>query len=269
MFIDIDGASIYVKEAGSGKDHALLLHGVPDTAELWNQVIAGIKNNYRCFAPDMPGFSRSGIPRHFAFTFDHYAEFVDELIDAANINTPLNLIIHDWGGIHGMLWACKYPHKVKRIVGGSFPFSKHYKWHEWASIWRTPVLGELSMLLINWLIFHWEIKRGSKRLSREQIRAQYVGRASLPLTRKTVLKMYRSADPHLFDQFSTQLKTLIETTPIDLIWGQNDPYIPLDEARYINSRSIKVVPNCGHWVPEEAPEEYIDIILKDPGDNGR
>lgn len=260
MFVEIDRSPIYVKAQGEGEP-ALLLHGVPDSADLWNDVINGISHKFKCYAPDLPGFHRSGIPSGFEFTFEHYADFVDQLVEQLEIDTPLTLIVHDWGGIFGLLWANKYPEKVRRIIGGDFPFSHLYKWHEWATIWRTPLLGEISMWLMNWPLFHWEIKRGSKRLKKDQIRATYDGKVTKKETRKNVLKLYRSANPDNFNHWASKQKQLASLVPFQLFWGQNDLYVPTHQAHLMHAHSVTVIPNCGHWVPSEAPEEVIKLIL--------
>jgi pimeloyl-ACP methyl ester carboxylesterase len=261
VYIEIDQAPIYVNIEGKGED-ALLLHGVPDSAEIWNSLIDKIKGQYTCHAPDLPGFYRSGIPENYIFDFDHYADFIDAMVTELKLSTPLTLVIHDWGGIYGMLWACKYPHKVKRIVGGDFPFSHLYKWHEWATIWRKPVLGELSMLLMNWPLFKWEFKRSSRRLSVQDMKDSYHGKVTQWRTRNTVLKMYRSADTEKFLQWSSRQKNLADSVPIELIWGEDDPYVQSQQATHMHPRSVTVIKNCGHWPPKEAPEEYSQVLLK-------
>ena len=260
MFIELGNKPIYVNVQGQGED-ALLLHGVPDSAEIWGSLIERVEHKYRCFAPDLPGMHRSSVPEGFEFNFVSYADFIDELVTKLEIKTPLTLVIHDWGGIYGMLWACKYPHKVKRIIGGDFPFSHQYKWHEWATIWRLPVLGEISMLAMNWPLFKWELKRSSRRLSTDQIKSTYRGRVTKVRARKTVLKMYRSANVEYFYDWQQKQKDLAGAVPIDLIWGEDDLYVPPCNAQLMAHRSLNVVPDCGHWVPQEVPEFYEKLML--------
>jgi len=262
MYVTIKQAAIHVTQSGQGDD-ALLLHGVPDSAAIWAPVMAGIEQHYRCHAPDLPGFYRSDIPQDFQFNLDHYADFIDQLVTALELKTPLTLVMHDWGGLFGMLWACKYPHKVKRIVGGDFPFHPTYRWHAWARVWRTPILGELSMALMNWPLFKWELKRSSRQLDEADIRATYESKVTQKRMRDTVLKLYRSADTEKFSAWLAKQSALAAKTPIDLIWGAEDVYVSSAQADNIQHSSLQVVPDCGHWPPLETPEVYIRTLLNE------
>ncbi len=260
MFVEINNAPIYVDEKGSGEP-ALFLHGVPDSAELWNSVVDEVSEQYQCHVTDLPGFYRSGIPENYEFTIKHYGEYVNKLVEALDIPAPFTLVAHDWGGIFAMSFACQYPEKVKRIVGGSFPFSHLYKWHPWAAVWRTPVLGELSMLAMNHALFAWELKRGGPHLTQEQINETYHDKATLWRTRWTILKLYRSANPRNFLPYQNDLERLAQKVNLDIIWGAKDKYVPTHMADLLHPHSKTVVENSGHWVPLEVPSEFSKLIL--------
>lgn len=259
MFVEIDNAPIYVNIEGQGEP-ALFLHGVPDSADMWKSVVAQVSSNFHCFVPDLPGFYRSGIPESFEFNLQYYGQFVNRFVEEMHIETPLTLVAHDWGGIFAMSFACQFPHKVKRIVGGSFPFSHLYRWHPWARIWQTPGLGELSMLALNKALFDWELKRGGALLTQKQIDESYYGKATLWRARWTILKLYRSAKPSRFLAFQNQLEQLAEQVDIECLWGAKDKYIPTHMADMMHAKSKQVLPECGHWVPLEAPSQLAELI---------
>lgn len=260
MHLPLTHADIYLTQRGQGES-ALFLHGVPDSAELWGAVIDGVQHQYRCCAIDLPGFRHSTYDAGFRFEFKHYAELINELVEQLALPTPLTLVVHDWGGIFGLLWAARYPYKVKRIVGGSFPFDARYRWHAWARLWRTPLLGELSMLGMNWPLYHWAIKRSSKQLSTAYIKHNYQYVAQRMSTRSTVLKLYRSANRENFQHWQQRVQQLMAQVPTDLLWGDADPYIPVQHAHLLPAHSLKVIKNCGHWVPREAPKAFIQSLL--------
>ncbi|KZZ78927.1 hypothetical protein A3767_01765 [Oleiphilus sp. HI0133] len=260
MFVEIDQAPIYLKVDGEGEP-ALFLHGVPDSADMWNPLVQKVKDSFTCYTTDLPGIHRSGVPESFEFELKHYGQYINDLVEAAGIQTPFTLVAHDLGGIYAMSFACQFPEKVKRFVGGSFPFSHLYRWHPWAAVWRTPLLGELSMLLMNKAVFHWELGRGGPLLSREQIDESYEGKVDRWAPRKTILKMYRSATPRLFLPFQCMLERFAQQVDVDLVWGRRDKYVPTHMAAMMHPKSTRVIPECGHWVPLEAPDILAEVLL--------
>ena len=77
----------------------LLLHGFPDSAELWQFVIPHLKkSNLRIVAPDLLGYggtSKPTTPEHFNVRFMVYD--IVEILDAENIHAPIIPMGHDWG----------------------------------------------------------------------------------------------------------------------------------------------------------------------------
>jgi pimeloyl-ACP methyl ester carboxylesterase len=120
MSLVIQGVNVYLTDCGSGSP-LLFLHGAPDSAEMWSGVLEQLKDQHRCFAPDLPGFGRSAAPADFSCSLENMACFLDELIEEAAIPTPLNLVVADFGATYGLSWAVTSPHKIGRlaIVGGS------------------------------------------------------------------------------------------------------------------------------------------------------
>ncbi len=60
----VQGVRVHLLEEGSGPP-VLLLHGNPDTSELWRGVTSRLKERYRCLAPDLPGFGASALTSGF------------------------------------------------------------------------------------------------------------------------------------------------------------------------------------------------------------
>lgn len=252
MGLMVQGVDVYLIDRGAGQP-ILFLHGVPNTAEVWAETIAYLSPSYRCLAPDLPGFGRSIAPKSFACSLENRADFIDELIGAIGITAPLNLVVHDHGGPYGLAWAVKHPEKVRRIVIMNTLFHSDYRWHIWARIWRTPLLGELSMLMMNWPLFLWEVRRGSRRLTREQIRQFYTFVS--PMMKQMGLRLYRATDPEVFVGWEDALLQLTERIPTLVLWGDHDPYIAKHFAERFGARVVQHFPDCGHWVANEASEE--------------
>jgi alpha/beta hydrolase fold len=64
--LEVNGISLHVEDHGSGKP-VLLLHGWPDSANLWrNQIPFLVANGFRAIAPNLRGFGASERPEGVA-----------------------------------------------------------------------------------------------------------------------------------------------------------------------------------------------------------
>ena len=52
------------------------------------------------------------------------------------------LVVHDWGGLIGLRWACDHPAAARAIVISSTGFFSDGQWHGLADAMRTPGTGE-------------------------------------------------------------------------------------------------------------------------------
>jgi len=255
----VQNHKVHFERSGQGPP-ALFMHGVPDTADIWKDVIAGVRDRYTCHAADFMGIHRSAENPDFNYSFDGYADWVEALVQALGIDQPLTLVVHDWG-LTGLAWACKYPQRIVRIVVANTVFTHLYKWHFWARVWRIPILGELAMLSMNRFIFRREMRRGSRKLSREQIDHAYQGAFATFRSRFVVLKMYRSADPAMLIGWEARYAALAQSVPVKVLWGEHDPYLPRWVSGCFATQDVEFIAGCGHWVPAEAPERVVAALL--------
>ncbi len=245
-------------ESGVGAP-CLLLHGNPDTAELWRDVMKGLELRHRCLAPDLPGFGGSSVTGTFDCSLESMAQWVDEWVVALGIKPPFDLVVHDFGGPYGLSWAIRHPHKVRRIAILDSLYFADYRWHAWARIWRTPMLGELSLWLMNRWIFHWELRRGGPRLPSTHILETYQGLT--PEMKRMVLQLYRATDSDKFAGWEEAMLALTSRVPSCVMWGAKDPYIPVRYAKRWGTERVRIFPECGHWLPMEAPAEVASELL--------
>ncbi len=258
MVLQVCKTQLFVKEQGTGAP-LLFLHGNPDTADVWDEVIHRLHPLYRCIAPDLPGFGRSAALPDRDASFESLGEFVDHLLEAAGVDLPLNLVTHDFGGAFGMAWAAQHPDKVRRLVIINHPFFiGDYRWHIWARIWRTPVLGELSLQAMCSPAFYRIVRYGSRQLTHESIRQAYSSIS--PQWKRTVLRLYRAANPADFRAWEPRMRRMTAQVPTLVLWGMHDPWVPRWVADRFGAQRVVELPDCGHWPPAEGPERVATEI---------
>jgi pimeloyl-ACP methyl ester carboxylesterase len=118
---------------------AVLVHGVPETARLWDGVIARLHRD-DTMALSLPGFD-APLPAGFTATMDDYAEWLIRELEA--IGEPVDLVGHDWGGGFTLRAVSLRPDLVRTWVTDAAGLADvSFEWHEFAKLWQTPGAGE-------------------------------------------------------------------------------------------------------------------------------
>lgn len=251
----IQRASIFIRACGEGET-VLCLHGNPDSSRLWSPLFAELHarqalGDIRCVAPDLPGFGRSEIPPGFDFEKQSLADFLRDTLDALEIRSPVNLLVHDVGGIYGLAFAAAYPKRVKRILITNTLFFPDYRWHFFARLWRTPLLGEIAMRLMTRPLFEIILRLGSRKLDRTTIHEIY--HHYTISVRRMILELYRACDPEDFYDWERRYLQLAADIPVRVLWGTRDPFIEKEFAHRFGTGDVRLLKDCGHWVPLEEP----------------
>jgi pimeloyl-ACP methyl ester carboxylesterase len=259
MTLDVGRTNIHLIDEGQGIP-VLLLHGNPDSSEVWTAIIPGLSPGYRCIAPDLPGFGRSNAPRDIDYSLEGMASWVDELVAELGIEEPLHLVVHDIGGPFGLAWAVRHPDKVRSIVIMNTVFASDYRWHLFGRLWRTPVIGELVQALTTRGGFTRELRRASRKLTRDQIHRTYA--LITPSVKRMMLRWYRAADPRNFAGWEEQLRVVLGRKPSLVLWADHDPYIPARFADSFGAGTVEHVLGSGHWLPAEMPDQMVQRLLR-------
>ncbi|HET6908516.1 MAG TPA: alpha/beta fold hydrolase, partial [Mycobacteriales bacterium] len=106
------GIEVFVEGPDDGAP-VLLLHGWPDTHDLWrNQVKALTEGGFRTIAPDLRGFGASDKPADIeAYALQHSVVDMVAVLDALGIAKTL-LVAHDWGAALGWGLASFLPDRI-------------------------------------------------------------------------------------------------------------------------------------------------------------
>lgn len=253
----IGDAAIYLIDEGAGVP-TLFLHGNPDSAELWRGPIARLRDRFRCLAPDLPGFGRSGVPAGFDGSLAAMARFVDELAMALGIDEPLNIVGHDFGGRFALAWAIAHPERARRVVVSNASFSSAYRWHAVARLLRTPILGEVLMALTNGATLDRTLRKDAPKLPRGHFQRaeELYGRSA----KRMALRLYRAGGPASFQGWEERLPALTARVPTCVIWGDRDPYAPADTAESFGAREVHHLADYGHWAVIEAEAEVAALL---------
>ncbi len=94
----------------------VFLHGFPEGAFVWDELMSHFADRYRCVAPNLRGYERSSAPTEVAaYRPKALMADVDALIAQLG-GTVEALVAHDWGGAVAWKFAVKHADRLRRLV---------------------------------------------------------------------------------------------------------------------------------------------------------
>jgi epoxide hydrolase 4 len=286
------GITLSCRAAGSPDAPLLLfLHGFPEAAFVWDEMLAHFAPHYRCVAPNLRGFERSSAPEPVeAYRPRHLVADVVALVaelshrrgaPTANPLPPLAaLIAHDWGGAVAWNVAAQHPGLMQRLVIINSPHPatflrelKHSPEQQAASAYMNFLCRPDAEALLAaddfarlWPLFAnmgalQGTHAGAGWLT-EAVKAQYreVWRAGLRggcnYYRASPLRPPTPADQSLMQlQFPPEFVTV--RVPTHVVWAEADIALPvalLDGLEaFVPQLTLTRVPAATHWIIHEQP----------------
>ncbi len=246
-------AGLSYREAGPADGPvALLLHGFPESSFMWDPVMPAIAGaGWRAVAPDFAGFgdSRPDPPG----TWERHIEALERFRGELGIERCVP-VMHDWGGLIGMRWACDHPDAVRALVISSTGFFSDGKWHGMAKALKEEGTGDQVMDGFTREGFEAVMRLSSNGMTDEAI-GEYWKAFETVAGRQGVLELYRSGDFSKLEGYD--LAGL--GVPALLVWGEEDEFAPVAGAhrfeRELPDTDLVVVKGARHFVWEDAPEE--------------
>ncbi len=240
----------------------VFVHGNPGSSADWRELMQAVAPSARVIAFDMPGFGRADKPANYPYSVEGGATFLSEALRQLGV-VRAHLVVHDFGGPWGLTWAAMNPLAVGSITLINTGVLKDYRWHTMARIWRTPVLGELQMLITNRSGFGWSLRKGSPR----GLPQAFIDRMYDELdkgTRSAILKLYRATSdaPERTHMLASLLRPI--NPPTLVVWGAADPYLPVRYAEQqretFPKAQVVLLPDSGHFPFADNPQAVIDVV---------
>ena len=265
---EIDGVSVFYREAGSRENPTvLLLHGFPTSSHMFRELIPALADEYHVLAPDYPGFGQSDMPSvdEFEYTFDHFAEIVETLIDELEIAT-YSLYLMDYGAPVGYRIAARSPDRVQTLIvqnGNAYDEGLREFWDPIKAFWadRSEENGDALCGLLTLEATKWQFLTGIRDTSRispdnwdhVQPLLDREGNQEIQLQ----LFFDYGSNPPLYPEWQAYFRE--HQPPMLIVWGQNDPIFPAEGAhaykRDLDNLEFHLI-DTGHF----ALEEDLDFI---------
>lgn len=275
-WVEANGLTFEVAEAGKGDRLALCLHGFPELHYSWrHQMPVLAEMSYRVWAPNMRGYGGTDRPQgKQAYRLANLAADVAALIDASGAS-EVTLIAHDWGAIVAWYFAIRKLRLLKALVILNVPHPlcgrrEMRHWRQLRKSWyifffQLPRLGE-RMLGRDGAAPIGRIFRDSAvnkhRFTREEVEP-YRAAAARPGALTAMLNYYRALlqMPDIRDIGDGRV-----AVPTLILWGEQDVAIDIrvldGTEAYVPDLTVKRFPHASHWVQQDIPDE-INAALRE------
>jgi haloacetate dehalogenase len=283
--ITVNGISINLVHGGGGPP-LLLLHGYPQTHVEWHKVAPRLAAHYTVVAPDLRGYGDSDKPAAPNGDLSVYCKRTTAQ-DAVEVMAKLgfdsfHVVGHDRGARVGHRMALDYPERVRTFTSldvvpsqAAFDYMDSqlsFSWFHW-HLMRQPsplpetMIGNSAKVYLDFLLEQWTAIDGSIT---EGAYAEYLRCFSDPETIRATCLDYRGVELDLIHDEADRGRKL--TCPVLVLWGGDMAKRPgwqtgahLDMLTVWQERALDVrgkALDCGHFLPEERPEEMTAELLR-------
>jgi pimeloyl-ACP methyl ester carboxylesterase len=103
----IEGKKIFYRIYGNGKQ-LMLIHGFPETGNVWKNQVENLKDKFQLIIPDMPGSGNSEMVEDMSM--EGMAKVLKAVIDNESVGPrSLTMVGHSMGGYIALAFAENYP----------------------------------------------------------------------------------------------------------------------------------------------------------------
>jgi pimeloyl-ACP methyl ester carboxylesterase len=255
--VRVGEAETFVGETGTGPD-VVFLHGNPDTHVLWSELARRLAPEHHCLAPDLPGWGRSRPPRGYDCSLAQQAAWVKGVFDGLALPRA-HLVVHDIGGSFGLAFAALHPERIQTLTIFNTSFFADFRWHTIGKAWRTPIVGELVMLLAPKKLFIRGFTGDSPAMPLAYAEHAYREFDRWPVKRM-ILRWYRAMTyARVMPGWTEAMLAATRAIPKQVIWGMTDGYVPAATADRF-AAPVHRIEEHGHWSMMEAPDVAAPLV---------
>lgn len=282
-YAEVGEVMLHYVTAGSGPP-VVLLHGWPQTWYEWRLVIPALAERYTVIAPDLRGLGDSSRPLT-GYDKRTIANDIWQLVNGKLGHQKFLLVGHDWGGPTAYALAASHPEAVTKLAivdvvipgdGGDFSQGGR-RWHH--QFHMTPDLPEALVLGRERLYLQWFYQTFAYRPGAidDEALDEFTRTYSQPGAMRAGFNFYRAIGEdakvnaaQLATGFRLPMPVLAVGGGVSYPHGRGrGPDVEASMRRVANDVRGAVIPECGHFVPEEAPETLSRLLLEFFAEKGR
>lgn len=265
-WFDSSQGRVHYIDEGSGPP-LLLCHGNPTWSFLYRDVIVGLRNRFRCIAPDYLGFGLSERPTGYGYTVQEHARIVGELVDFLDLDGYLSMG-QDWGGPVTMAVDTVRADRVRGVVLGNTWFwpADTLRMKAFSRVMSSRVM-QRAILNRNFFVERL-IPVGTSRTLTPLEMDHYRAVQPSPEARRGVAELPKQilAARPLLQRLEHEVPETLGSKPALFVWGMKDFAFPpaqtLPRMRATFPDHVVVeLPGANHFMQEDEPGRIAEAII--------
>ena len=265
-WFDSSQGRVHYIDEGSGPP-LLLCHGNPTWSFLYRDVIAGLRDRFRCIAPDYLGFGLSERPSGYGYTVQEHARIVGELVDFLDLDGYLSMG-QDWGGPVTMAVDTVRADRVRGVVLGNTWFwpADTLRMKAFSRVMSSRAM-QRAILNRNFFVERL-IPVGTSRTLTPLEMDHYRDVQPSPEARRGVAELPKQilAARPLLQRLEHEVPKTLGSKPALFVWGMKDFAFPpaqtLPRMRATFPDHVVVeLPGANHFMQEDEPGRIAAAII--------
>lgn len=275
------------KVAGTGIDYVIgghgptlvLIHGYPQTWYEWHDIMPALAKHYTVIAPDLPGAGRSDAPAS-GYDKKSMAAKLHVLLASLGEDQDVNVVGHDIGTMVAYAYAAQYPKTVKKLVLSEAPIPDAGLYDFPSLTAQGPGAWHFGFFSLQTGLPESLIQGRELTWTKGFMRGIAVHKDALTDDDLKVFASYLRDYAHLEASFAwfrafpqdiadnARFRKNKLTMPVLAIGadGSLGSSVGKQVRKYATHVTPVVVPDSGHWIYEEHPEEMTSLLLQFLGD---
>jgi len=234
-------------EVHGGGEPIIFDHGMWDDCSVWNSQIQFFETKHKVIAYDHRGHGRSDKPKG-NYSIQTLADDLYSLIQELNLE-KVTLVAHSTGGMAALLFALNHPDKISKLVlVGS----------------AARLSAPQSFMLMLWYILPYKtfvrLMTRNKYYKPSQQVLEHALDMALNVPRHVAYECWKE----LANNYDTSRSLYRINVPTFITVGKKDMTMSVGKSLILNKRiqgsELRIIPDCGHMVMLEKPDELNQVL---------
>jgi epoxide hydrolase 4 len=268
-YAEVNRIRLHYVTQGEG-ELVLLLHGFPEFWYSWRYQIPVLARHFKVVVPDLRGYNDSDKPTS-GYDLDTLSADIHGLIENLGYQRA-HVVGHDWGGTIAWHLAHQFPQVLDRLAILNAAHPQRF---------LQDLVTNLDQLRRSWYILalqvphlpEWLIQQNLREVVKNLFQGQAVRKAAFSQTETEAYRVALEKPGALAAALNYHRQMLSPqywlrhwnkspdpvTAPTLVLWAEEDALLSQKLTEGLEQLvkapfQLKLIPHCGHWVQQEAPQ---------------